>query len=144
MLENINTKQTLEFYSKDAKLNSQIYEQIQLRSFHTFLHLKKKKRLRCPIWEVKKRINRIERREKGKTSRWGSRFTRNIYSQNSKQVNISLYTHLCTYVYKYSMKLEGGFWISPQVLRRKGLACLSCRYLDEFPSLTAPKRPHLY
>lgn len=43
MLENINTKQTLEFYSKDAKLNSQIYEQIQLRSFHTFLHLKKKK-----------------------------------------------------------------------------------------------------
>lgn len=41
---------------------------------------------------------------------WGSQFTRNIYSQNSKQVNISLYTDLCTYVYKYSMKLEGGIW----------------------------------
>lgn len=48
MLENINTKQTLEFYSKDAKLNSQIYEQIQLRSFHTFLHLKKKKKVKMP------------------------------------------------------------------------------------------------
>lgn len=37
------------------------------------------------------------------------------------------------------MKLEGGFWILPQVLREKLLAHLSCRYLDEFPSLTALK-----
>lgn len=45
MLENINTKQTSQFYSKDAKLNSQIHEQIQLRSFHIFLHSKKKKKM---------------------------------------------------------------------------------------------------
>ena len=44
MLKNINTKQTQEFYSKDAKLNSKIHEQIQLKFFSkTFLQQKKKK-----------------------------------------------------------------------------------------------------
>ena len=33
MLKNINTKQTQEFYSKDAKPNSKIHEQIQLKFF---------------------------------------------------------------------------------------------------------------
>lgn len=45
MLKNINTKQTQEFYSKDAKLNSKIHEQIQLKFFSkTFLQQKKKKK----------------------------------------------------------------------------------------------------
>ena len=61
MLKNINTKQTQEFYSKDAKPNSKIHEQIQLKFFIRFQSKKEKKKilLRSPLWETKKRINRI-------------------------------------------------------------------------------------
>lgn len=42
MLKNINTKQTQEFYSKDAKPNSKIHEQIQLKFFIHFQSKKEK------------------------------------------------------------------------------------------------------
>ena len=60
--------------------------------------------------------------QRSSTNKWvGSQFTRNIYIQNSKELTISIYTHY-VHIYKYSVRLEGGFWISPQVLREKLLA----------------------
>lgn len=55
----------------------------------------------------------------------GFQFTKNIYIQNSEELNFSIHTYVHTC--KYSIKLEGEFWISPQVFKKKLLAV--CIYI---------------
>ena len=74
MLKNINTKQTQDFYSKDAKLNSKIHEQIQLKFFSkTFLQQKKRKKkyYKKPPMGNQEKNKQSWRREKRQTSGWG-------------------------------------------------------------------------
>ena len=60
----------------------------------------------------------------------GCRFTRNIYTENSKE---HFYIYIFTYIRKCSTKSESGF-----ALRSKSLASLNYRYLDVFLSLYMP------
>lgn len=100
----ILTRQKNSIYSKDANVNPKIYEQTQLKGFSYFSTLKK----RCFPWEVEKRINRIERKRQRGERVGGSSFTRNIYTPNSKELDIPIYTHH-VHIYKDSRKLEVGF-----------------------------------
>lgn len=101
MLKNINTKQTQEFYSKDAKLNSKIHEQIQLKFFSkTFLQQKKKKKkkiIRSPLWETKKRINRIGGGKRDKQVGGVPIYKKYLHSEFKRTQHFYIYT-LCTYI----------------------------------------------